>query len=78
MTGKRGPRGPSMAGASKRQLLEEIVVPVYSYGRCQGKTLFNQPCRVLGDLGDGLCQDCWDSAWSIRIAQIRKHKEKKR
>ena len=51
-----------------KEYVDAISIPIHSYGECA--------CGIVGDLGDGLCQGCWDKKWSVRISSQQRAKRR--
>jgi len=68
----------AMAFSQKnRDYLDEIHIPIESVGVCQGNTTKNTPCLIYGELGDGLCINCWDRSHKRIITMKQERRRKK-
>jgi len=68
----------AMAFSQKnRDYLDEIHIPIESVGVCEGKTTKNTPCLIYGELGDGLCINCWDRSHKRIITMKQERRRKK-
>lgn len=65
----------TMAGSFDKTYADPVNIPVSSRGPCQGITLRGTVCNIYGDLGDGLCQKCWDRL-KTKVAYMSKKQTK--
>ena len=58
-------------GSMKMEYADPLVIPEYTVGSCQGILSSRRVCLNYGDLGDGLCINCWDKSYQARITKLR-------
>ena len=47
--------------------ISAIKIPVFSIGECQSGY-----CSYVGELGDNLCQSCWDQGCKVNLRKLHK------
>jgi len=53
-------------------VVEPVHVPVFTIGKCEQKlNRSNRICSNYGELGDGICIECWDRLQENRTAMAR-------